>query len=109
VTTGASGVLRTERAGSLRRGGPADLIVVRPSTDDPYEAITSASRADVALVMVDGRCRVGSPQLATVFAHLGTRAVEVVLDGSPRLLERWIARRASRLRLREPGLEVPRC
>lgn len=109
VTSGASGVLRTQPAGSLRPGGPADLIVVRPLAADPYEAIASASRADVTLVMIDGRCRVGSPELAPVFTHLGTRAVEVMLDGSPRLLEHWIARRASQLHLREPGLDVPRC
>lgn len=109
VTSGAADVLRVPEAGRLRRGAPADLVVVRGVAGDPYEVVASARRADVHLVMIDGQARVGDPAMAPLFAHLGVRAVEVAVDGAPRLLERWIARRAGRLEHGEPGLTVPAC
>lgn len=109
VTTGAAAVLRIDTAGRLCPGAPADLAVVRANGDDPYESLASATRLDVKLVMIGGRSRVAEPAFRPLFAHLGIPETPATLDGAPRLVAQWIARRARRLRMPEPGLEVAPC
>jgi cytosine/adenosine deaminase-related metal-dependent hydrolase len=109
ITRGAADVLRLKWAGRLRRDLPADLTIVRPVSTGPYESITSACRTDVRLVMIDGQPTVSDCELAGVFAQYGLATSQVTVDGAPRLLARWIARRAGRLRLSEPGLQVAKC
>lgn len=109
VTTGAAVVLHLDAAGRLRPGAPADLIVVRSAGGDVYESLTSACRLDVKLVMIGGRSLVAEPALRAIFTHLGIAEAPATLDGAPRVLAHWIARRARRLRMPEPGLEVAPC
>ncbi|MFN2445446.1 MAG: amidohydrolase family protein [Vicinamibacterales bacterium] len=109
VTSGAADVLRLTGAGRLRARAPADLAVIRPLANDAYDTIAGACRTDVTLVMVGGQAALAAPELADVFTHLGVERTEVMVDGQPRVMARWLARRARRLRLAEPGLEVAAC
>lgn len=105
VTTGAARLLRIE-GGRLAPGAPADLTAVRASAGDPFEALVTAARRDVCLTMVEGRPAVAAPDLSGVFSATGTAVLPARVDGEPRLVARWIGRRAARAGLREPGFEV---
>jgi cytosine/adenosine deaminase-related metal-dependent hydrolase len=106
ITVDAAAVLRLPAAGRLTPGVPADLTVLSPRSDDPWQSITNSRRTDVRLTMVDGRPLVADPALAEVFTVCRTAESRVVVDGVERLMAVWIARRAAALRLREPGLEL---
>ena len=56
--------------------------------------------------MIGGEPAVAEPLLARVFDASGVDSSPAVLDGSPRLVARWIGRHVSRMRLQEPGFEV---
>jgi cytosine/adenosine deaminase-related metal-dependent hydrolase len=106
VTVDAAALLRLPCAGRLTPGGPADLTVVRHKGLDPYTALVTASRKDVRLTMLSGRPLVGEPSLMEVFVRQHESYTSVRVDGAPRLLASWIARRAARLAFSEPGLEM---
>jgi cytosine/adenosine deaminase-related metal-dependent hydrolase len=106
VTTDAASLLRLPQAGRLAPGLPADLMVVRPLSADPFETLILAGRRDVRLVMVDGRPAVAEAALRPVFEAAGVDARPAHVDGRDSLLA---ARLASRLRCSacsEPGLEL---
>jgi predicted amidohydrolase len=109
VTAGAADVLRLDNAGRLRPGAPADLVVLRPVDGDAYESVAQATRADVRLVMIDGRALFAEPALGAAAARGDDGLVDVRVDGAPRLLARWIAARAASMLFTEPGLEVLAC
>jgi cytosine/adenosine deaminase-related metal-dependent hydrolase len=106
VTTGAAGLLRLCDSGELRVGAPADLAVIRGMNDDPFETLVRASRTDVCLTMVDGMPRVGEPSMAPVFAAATTATLPAVLDGTPRLVARWIGKHVAAMQITEAGFEV---
>lgn len=106
VTHGAASLLRLPDAGRLVPGAPADLAVVAGAASDPFDVLANASRTDVRLTMVDGAPAVADPALVDVFRATGTRHVPARVDGVPRRLADWIGRRAARLQVAEPGLEV---
>src|SRR5262245_17600832 len=106
VTSGAARLLRQPGAGTLTAGGRADLVIVRRLKDDPFESLVSATRADVRLTMIDGAPLVADGALQTAFAARRAAFRRVRVDGSPRLLARWIVDRASALAVCEPGLEL---
>lgn len=106
VTTGAAAVLRLPDAGRIAPGAPADLAVVEAAGDDPFDALVRARRADVRMVIVGGHPALAHPSCRAVFAATRTAAVDACVDGAPRLIARWIGRRAAALSLAEPGLEV---
>jgi cytosine/adenosine deaminase-related metal-dependent hydrolase len=106
VTTGAARLLRLPEAGQLSVGAPADLTVVRAIDDDPFEALVTASRTDVCLTMVDGVARVGEPAMAPAFAATRTPVLPATLDGTPRLVARWIGKHVAGMQVKEAGFEV---
>lgn len=106
VTTQAAAILRLPRAGRLEVGFPADLTILRRVARDPFDALVAATRTDVRLTMRDGVALIADPWLADVFRARREDSVPTRVDGSERRLATWIARRVSRLELREPGLEV---
>lgn len=106
VTTNAAAVLRLACAGRLDAGAPADLTIIRRVTEDPFESLATATRADLRLTMIEGVPLVADPGLACVFKARHESAASARVDGAERLMANWIARRASTLSLREPGLEV---
>lgn len=106
VTGQAAEILRLSRAGRLVPGLPADLAVFRRVATDPWESLVQARRTDLRLAMRDGVPLVGDAALAPVFRAARVPFAAARVDGQPRLLARWIAGRAARLRVPEPGLEV---
>lgn len=106
VTDDAAAVLRLTECGALLRDRPADLVVLRRVADDPCVSVVSSTRRDVRLTMMAGAPLVSDPAMSPVFAARRQPFVRVGVDGDERLLASWIARRAIKMRLREPGLEV---
>jgi cytosine/adenosine deaminase-related metal-dependent hydrolase len=106
VTTGAAQLLRLPSRGRLAAGVPADVTVVRAIADCPFDTLMSASRTDVRLTMIDGAPRVCEPALGRTFEATGVSSSAASLDGSPRIVARWIGDRVSRMQLQEPGFQV---
>jgi cytosine/adenosine deaminase-related metal-dependent hydrolase len=106
VTHGAASLLRVPEAGRLVAGAPADVTVLAGAAADPFDVLVEASRTDVRLTLVDGLPAVADPALVDVFDATGTTHVPARVDGVPRRIADWIGRRAARLRVAEPGLEV---
>jgi cytosine/adenosine deaminase-related metal-dependent hydrolase len=105
TTRDAARVFRLAGSGQLMTGAPADLVIVNRRCDDPYDSMVQSSRADVRLTMKSGDALYGDVELRPVFRWRS--AAEVTVDGAPRLLATWIARRARQLVPPEPGLEIP--
>jgi hypothetical protein len=66
----------------------------------------SASRVDVRLTMIAGKPSVAEEGLRRAFEATRVPWSPALLDGSPRIVARWIADRVSSMRLREPGFEI---
>ena len=106
VTTGAARLLRLHESGRLSIGAPADLTVIRAIDNDPFESLVRAARTDVRLSMVDGKPRVGEPAMAPVFAAATTATLPATLDGTPRIVARWIGKHVAGMQITEAGFEV---
>src|SRR5262249_54662374 len=122
VTTSAATLLRQPRAGRIAVGGPADLIVLPmpaevrlaacaeaaapQKPDAPYEAaaLLDATRANLRLVVIDGRPMVGDPDFAPVFDARRVAARPIRVDGAPKLAESGLARRIAGCPIAEPGV-----
>lgn len=105
VTTGAARMLRLS-GGRLEVGRAADLAVLRALETCPFDTLTSAARTDVTLTMIGGQPYAAEPQYARAFDAAGVSTDDAVLDGTPRIIARWIARHVSTMRLQEPGFQV---
>jgi cytosine/adenosine deaminase-related metal-dependent hydrolase len=106
VTADAARMLRLPCAGRLEPGLPADLTIVRSRRESASETLVASTRRDVCLTMVDGQPLVADEAIEAAFDAAGVAVDRAHVDGEPRLLARWIARRTARMQLREPGLEV---
>jgi cytosine/adenosine deaminase-related metal-dependent hydrolase len=106
VTTGAATLLRLGGAAVVEIGAPADLAVLHASASCPFATLVGASRSDVRLIMVDGQPGVSEPALARAFAAASVAFAPAMLDGSPRIVARWIARHVTQMHLQEPGFEI---
>ena len=106
VTTGAAQLLKLPSIGRIAVGGPADLTIMRPIETCPFDTLMSASRGDVRLTMIDGKPAVGETNLQKVFEAARVPSAAASLDGSSRIVARWIADRVSRMKLQEPGFQV---
>ena len=106
VTGHAAAVLRLPDAGVLTPGAPADLAVLSRVAADPFESVVLSSRQDVRLTMCDGEPLVADSGFAEVFRARREPCIRAWVDGSERLLARWIRQRAARLSDGEPGLQV---
>lgn len=106
VTENAARMLRLGDAGTIDVGQRADLTIIDRVASDPFEALVSACRTNVRLVMSGGVPLFGDERMRHVFAARRQPCRRVRVDGAPRLLAAWIARHVARLRMREPGLEL---
>jgi cytosine/adenosine deaminase-related metal-dependent hydrolase len=106
VMTGAAQLLRLPAGGRIAVDAPADLIVIKPLEMCPFDTLVSASRGDVRLTMIDGKPVIGEPALRNAFDATNVGVADAAVDGSPRIIARWIADHVSRMQLRESGLEV---
>ena len=104
ATADAGRVLAMPDVGGLDPGQHADLVIVRAERGDPYQALVGLRRADIRAVVRDGRPAVADPDFAAWFEASGIEAVQVALDGRPKLLARSLAR-PDAIDL-EPGLEA---
>jgi cytosine/adenosine deaminase-related metal-dependent hydrolase len=109
ATSGAAAVLKLADAGDLAPGQPADLVVMQSTAADPFDAVARARRTDVRLVLRGGQPLVADPALASGVGTAAGTMVTAWVDGQPRVIAPWIARRVRRMQLREPGLEVDPC
>lgn len=106
IGAGAAQLLRLEDGGRIEAGHRADLVVLRANATCPYDTLVSASRADVRLTMISGEPAIAESSLAGAFDAGAIDTSAAVLDGSPRLVARWIASHVSKMQLSEPGFEV---
>jgi cytosine/adenosine deaminase-related metal-dependent hydrolase len=106
VTSGAARLLRLSDAGRIATGLPADLVVLRANSSDPFASLIEATRTDVRLTMVDGVPVAGDASLAPIFTAAGVATMAARLDGTPRVVAKWIGRRVAAMKLQEPGFEV---
>lgn len=106
VGAGAAQLLRLGDGGRIEIGAPADITVFRPNQTCPFDTLVNASRSDVRLTLIDGKPVIAETSLAGVFEASTVETLPAILDGSPRLVARWIGRHVSRMLLQEPGFEV---
>jgi cytosine/adenosine deaminase-related metal-dependent hydrolase len=106
VSSHAASLLRIGSAGRLRLGEPADVVVLQRLREDPYASLTESAREHVRLAVIDGMPTIGDSAMRPVFDARRQRWHQATVDGRPRLLARWIARRVARLGLAEPGFEL---
>jgi cytosine/adenosine deaminase-related metal-dependent hydrolase len=106
VGTGAAQLLRLGDRGRLAIGSPADLTVLNANEACPFDTLVTASRSDVRMTMIGGKPGIAEPSLARVFEASAVESSPAVLDGSPRLVARWIGRHVREMRLQESGFEV---
>jgi cytosine/adenosine deaminase-related metal-dependent hydrolase len=101
VTRDNARLLRLSDRGSLRVGFRADILVLPARLP-----LSSASRADVRLVLKDGTVQFGDKDCAESCAP-SAHWVEVRVDDKPKILNRRVARILSDARAREDGLALP--
>jgi cytosine/adenosine deaminase-related metal-dependent hydrolase len=113
VTSVAARLLRLPDRGVLKVGARADLVILPAGMSLPR-----ATRADIRLVMLDGRVRLADEDYARLAApqanHSGlagvssnSQWVRVRIDGRPKVLESATAALLCAATLREAGLEFP--
>ena len=105
VTSDAADLLRQPDVGRIRVGAPADLVVIPGLADDPARALLSATRRDLALVVVEGRPLVGELRLARVFEARRVSVRRLLVDGAPKLADARLARRIVMCPIKEPGVD----
>ena len=106
VGENAATVLRLREAGRLAAGQPADLVVLERRHADPWTSAVASRRSHVRLTMIGGEPLVGDDLMRRLFDWRRQPVRLVRVDGRDRWLADWIGRRAVRLRLHEPGLEL---
>jgi cytosine/adenosine deaminase-related metal-dependent hydrolase len=100
VTETGAALLRLSDRGALRPGLRADLLVLPAAA-----GLGNATRADVRMLMIDGIIRYGDGECAR-WASPKMAWANVLVDGVPKVLDMRIAKRLSRARATEPGLEL---
>lgn len=100
VTSDAAVLLRLPDRGVLRVGARADLLVLPEGM-----ALSSATRADVRLVVLGGRALYADADYARSVAPTSHWAA-VRVDGRPKMLERGLVTALSAATVRESGLEI---
>jgi cytosine/adenosine deaminase-related metal-dependent hydrolase len=106
MVTGVAADLIGQPAGRLRVGAAADLLVIPRLADTAASSLLAATRADVALVVVGGRPRVGDRARADVFAARGIAPQRIRVDGAHKLADPALARRIAECPIAEPGVEA---
>jgi cytosine/adenosine deaminase-related metal-dependent hydrolase len=100
VTRDAAELLRLPDRGVLRVGARADLLVLPEGM-----ALSSATRADVRLVMLGGRALYADAEYARSVAPANHWAA-VRVDGRPKMLEKGLVTALAAASVGEPGLEI---
>jgi cytosine/adenosine deaminase-related metal-dependent hydrolase len=101
VTRQSARLLRLPDRGMLRVGARADILILPAGM-----RLSSAARADVRLVFLDGHIRYGDRDYAETLAPT-SQWVHIRVDGRPKILESEIAALLCNSRAMEEGLELP--
>ena len=103
VTGDSARLLRLADRGVLKAGARADILILPAGT-----RLSSATRADVRLVLRDGAVQYGDKDCAHAFIAFTPTArwVEVRVDGRPKILDGTVAALISRASAREAGLDL---
>jgi hypothetical protein len=101
VTKHSARLLKLSDRGTLRVGSRADILILPAGT-----RLSSAARADVRLVFLDGVFRYGDRDYAETLAPT-SQWVDIRVDDRPKILESTIAALLCNSRAREEGLELP--
>jgi len=102
ATKDASRFLRLPDVGGLSAGQRADLLILRATGGDPYQALLDIRRDEICAIARGGVPMVADLEFADWFAACGVETVAVRLDGRPKLLARELAR--PEVVALEPGL-----
>ncbi len=109
MTTGPARLLRLVDGGRgrIRVGWPADLVLLPPADGrDPIAHLLGLTRADLQLVVIDGRPVVADPGLEVIFQLTGTPAQRITVDGVGKLMDGRLVDRLRTSSLAEPGLTL---
>ena len=79
---------------------------MRPLAPCPFDTLVRASRTDVRLTLIDGLPAIAEPEFQPAFHAAGVAAMPARVDGSARVVAKWIGTRVARMQLQEPGFEV---
>lgn len=104
VTDWSAGLLRLSDRGDLRVGMRADVVALRRQSNNPYDDLIAAKRADIGLVMRAGRVLYGDVPLVQQF--VSDAFVAVTVDDQPKLLHKRIAHQVQHSTLQEMGLQL---
>jgi cytosine/adenosine deaminase-related metal-dependent hydrolase len=104
ATADASRILRLPDVGGLGAGQRGDLLIIRDTGGDPYQALAGIHRAEICAVVRGGVPVLADPEFAGWFTACGTETVSAQLDGRPKLMARDLAL-PDAIAL-EPGLEL---
>jgi cytosine/adenosine deaminase-related metal-dependent hydrolase len=105
VTEDAAQVIGACELGGIAPGRPADAVVIESDADDPYEALLSTTRGDIALVVKDGRPILAGERFRASVHAAASDVATVSVDGRVKYCPRGVLGPADASRL-EPGLEV---
>ena len=100
VTRHSARLLRLPDRGVLRVGALADILILPAGT-----LVTTARRAQVRLVLIDGVVRYGDKDCAQRVAPDG-EFTDIRVDGRSKILDSHVAKLLSRARTGEIGLEL---
>lgn len=106
VTDWPAHMLGLPHKGRLQLGSAADVLALPlPGGNAPLtQPLYSSQRSDVGMVIRGGVPQIGDAQLLAQFRTERFEAVAV--DGRPKLMQRYLARRVRRSSLQEPGLSL---
>lgn len=100
VTRDGARLLRLLDRGVLRTGARADILILPAGS-----SLSSASRSDVRLVLIDGIVRYGDEDCANSVAP-GSHWSTIRVDGKPKIMDSGIAARLRQSTASEVGLEL---
>jgi len=70
-----------DKIGSVEAGKYADLLFIRPRTDDPWEALVSTRMEDIALLIQEGDPIYGDGRYEKLFRHRGCEYTIIDVQG----------------------------
>jgi cytosine/adenosine deaminase-related metal-dependent hydrolase len=105
VSEDAARVIASPDLGVIAPGRLADAVVIESDASDPYDALLSATRADIALVVKDGRPIVADERFRAAMEATSGDLATVAVDGRVKWCPRGVLGPDGAGRL-EPGVEV---
>lgn len=105
VTTAGSRVMGLLEIGGLKPGQDAEMIIAADEGSDPYSTLIGLRRKNLRAVMRGGLPAIADLDFAEWFRFCGVKALQVELDGRPKLMAAALLGPPGAAAL-EPGLEI---